>query len=931
MVISVKKHSAFSTYAAALIGMFITASLVFIAFNTSFEQAKEKINAQKVIIKDSITQKINSIDEALYGMRALFDASNEVETDEFRLLSSNLLERHPYIESSLYLKLTSSKNRNSFERDIEDDGYINFSITEITNNKFTTASSREKYFPVIFIEPFTPISVKQLGLDYLSVDAFKISINHAIDSAQAATSSQIATTHNHQEFVVFLAVYAGKSTPETVEERRKTVTGVIALHINATKLVKSHSGHEITLDHQNYSDASLDTLLHYDFRSTDIESSRTINLFKHNYRINTNSDTYSLEIITPLFWSDLDLSLISAAAISGLVITFLIVLQVQSIITRNNELHRRNNEINELVEARTKELAIEKERVLTTLESIADAVITTDEQGNIDYLNPVAESITGWSREEALGLPVHDVFTVQYEATHTSLDYALVYECIERAKVVKTTDNVMVINKNDLHETAVEISTAPIKGAKNKINGAVVVSHDVSDARRLAREMTHLATHDDLTALPNRILLIDRLVQAISRGPWNDKYLAVLFLDLDRFKLVNDAHGHDVGDELLRHVASRLVSCLREGDTVSRLGGDEFVIVLRDLSNPSDVRTIADKIIHTFSTPFLLVDEEFFSTASMGISLYPKDGQSALDLMKKADIAMYRAKSLGKNNYVLYSEEMGKQDARELTLETDLRRAIERNEFELYYQPQVDAKNGIIIGAEALIRWNNPKHGLVSPLEFIPLAEQTGLIIPISQWVMKEAAKQCKYWQDQGLPPIRVSVNISAIQFERGNIFNDVKNVLKKTNLSPEYLELELTEGTLATNPQAAINTLNKLNDIGIKLSIDDFGTGYSSLSYLKQFCVSTLKIDRSFVKDVLTDSDDAAMCTAIISIAHNLNLHVVAEGVENNDQLEFLKTHDCNTIQGYYFSKPLPNNQFIKYLENHHNQYNIIPFQQKS
>ncbi len=931
MTNNVKKYSAFSTYVAALIGIFITVSLVYIAFNISFEQAKEKSNTKEFIIKDGITQKINSIDEALYGMRSLFDASNEVETDEFRLLSSNLLERHTYIKSSMYLKLTSSKDRKLFERNTEDDGYINYSITEISNNKFITASLRDEYFPVVFIEPYTPISVKQLGYDYLSIDTFKASIYHAIDTAQAATALEAATSQNKQEFVVFIAVYAGKSTPETIKERRKTTTGVIALRINAEKLLKSHSGHEITLDHQSYNNASRNTLLHYDFRSTNRESNRTINLFKNKYRINTHSDTYFLEIKTPLFWNDLDLSLIGAATISGLIITFLIILQVKSIVNRNNELHRRNNETKKLVEARTKELAIEKERALTTLESIADAVITTDEQGNIDYLNPIAESITGWSREEAFGLPVHEVFNVQYEATQTALDYGLVYECIEKAKVVKITDNVMVINKNNSHETAVEISTAPIKGTKENINGAVVVSHDVSDARRLAREMTHLATHDDLTALPNRILLMDRLVQAISRGPWNDKYHAVLFLDLDRFKLVNDAHGHDVGDELLRHVASRLVSCLREGDTVSRLGGDEFVIILRDLSNPSDVRKIADKIINTFSTPFLLVDEEFFSTASVGISLYPKDGQSALDLMKKADIAMYRAKSLGKNNFVLYSEEMGKQDARELTLETDLRRAIERNEFELYYQPQVDAKKGIPIGAEALIRWNNPKHGLVSPLEFIPLAEQTGLIIPISQWVMKEAAKQCKYWQDLGLPPIRVSVNISAIQFERGNIFKDVKNVLKKTNLAPEYLELELTEGTLATNPQAAINTLNKLNDIGIKLSIDDFGTGYSSLSYLKQFCVSTLKIDRCFVKDVLTDSDDAAMCTAIISIAHNLNLHVIAEGVEDNDQLEFLKKHECNTIQGYYFSKPLPNDQFIKYLKNHHNQNKIIPFQQKS
>jgi len=276
---------------------------------------------------------------------------------------------------------------------------------------------------------------------------------------------------------------------------------------------------------------------------------------------------------------------------------------------------------------------------------------------------------------------------------------------------------------------------------------------------------------------------------------------------------------------------------------------------------------------------------------------------------------------------------MGQQDSRELTLETELRRAIERNEFELYYQPQVNSTNNHTIGAEALIRWNSPKHGLVSPLEFIPLAEKTGLIIPIGRWVLAEAAKQCKYWQslNLNLPPVRVSVNISAVQFERGNIFRDVVNVLKDTQLSPEFLELELTEGTLAKDPKAAIDTLNKLNDIDIQLSIDDFGTGYSSLSYLKQFCVSTLKIDRTFVKDIETDPDDAAMCTAIISIAKNLNLHIIAEGVENEAQLEFLKNHNCTTIQGYYFSKPLPNGEFIQFLINQSkrsDQHAVIPFQ---
>ena len=917
-------------YLAAVIGITITVSLVFIAYDNVYEQAKEKSDSRAVIIKDNITRKINSINEAIYGMRTLFDASNKVDADEFRILSDNLLARHPYIESAIYLKKITSKQRKIFEEDMRDNGYINFSITEKDNNKFASSRVKDEYYAVVYKEPFTPLNAKYLGFDYLSSETFRKSIDRAIDSTEASTSYRMLDGKNTQIYAVFIAVYAGKSRPEAVAERRRTSVGVIALHIDATKLAESYSKYEITLDLNGLEDELGHTLLHYDFDQSIFKNNWVIEQLENLYRFSTMGETYRLHIRTPLLWNEFDKSLIGVSAFLGLLITWLIILQVKSIVNRNHELYRRNTSIIKLVQERTEELAIEKERALITLESIADAVITTDNQGCIDYLNPIAESITGWTREEALGLPVHEVFVVQNESTQMALDYRLIYKSIENAKVVKISEDVTVINKIDLHETSVEISTAPIKGAGSEINGAVVVSHDVSNARRLAQEMTYLATHDNLTELPNRVLLLDRLVQFISRGPWNQKYLAVLFLDLDRFKLVNDTYGHDVGDELLRHVANRLVSCLREGDTVSRLGGDEFVIILVDLASPSDVNKIAEKIIQVFNTPFQVVDKEFYTTASIGICIYPKDSDSALELMKKADIAMYRAKAAGKNNYVLYDAAMGKSDAGELSLETDLRRAVEREEFELYYQPQVDALSGTVVGVEALIRWDRPEHGLVSPLEFIPVAEETGLIIQIGRWVLDKAAEQCRQWQDLGLPRVSVSVNISAVQFQRGSVFNDVKNALKKAKLEPKYFGLELTEGTLAKDPQGAINVLNRLNEIGIKLSIDDFGTGYSSLSYLKQFCVSTLKVDRCFIKDLLTDPDDAAMCTAIISIAHNLNLHVIAEGVENNEQLEFLKNYNCHTIQGYIFSRPLSNDNIIRYLaEQKKNQ--VIPLKAKN
>ena len=915
---------------ALLIGTIITVSLMFIAYDKVYEQAKEKSDARAVAIKDNIARKINSIDEAIYGMRTMFDASDGVDADEFRLLSENLLARHDYIEASFYLKKVKSNQRFSFEQQMRDKGYVNFSIKEKEHNRFFTSRVQDVYYSLVYREPFTPLSAKYIGFDYLSSEKYRAAILQTIDSANASTSFRVPGEKSEQKYVVFIAVYAGKSHPETVLDRRKTVIGVIGLQIDASKLTEASSKYEIALNLNEAKDGISQSLLYYDFDKSIFEDNWVIEQIEKHYVFHTAGETYHLFIRTPLLWGDFDKSLIGVAAFIGIFIGWLIVLRVRAIVNYNQELALRNDSINKLVEERTEELAIEKERALTTLESIADAVVTMDNQGGINYLNSIAESITGWTREEAMGLPVHDVLIVHNDTTQCGLDYRLVYDSIENSKVVKISDDVAVINKNDGSETSVEISVAPITGTKNEVNGAVVVAHDVSDARQLAQEMTHLATHDDLTELPNRVLLLDRLVQFISRGPWNQKYLAVLFLDLDRFKLVNDTFGHDVGDELLRHVASRLVSCLRDGDTVSRLGGDEFVIILRDLAQVSDVHEIAKKIIQVFNTPFHLVDEEFYTTASIGICLYPKDSDSALELMKKADIAMYRAKASGKNNYVLYDEEMSKSDARELSLETDLRRAIEREEFELYYQPQVDSITGEIIGVEALIRWNRPKHGVVSPLEFISVAEETGLIIQIGRWVLNKAAAQCKSWQKLGLPGVRVSVNISAAQFQRGSLYNDVKNVLHKNKLDPQYFGLELTEGTLAKDPQTAINTLNRLNEMGVRLSIDDFGTGYSSLSYLKQFCVSTLKIDRCFIKDVLTDPDDAAMCTAIISIAHNLNLQVIAEGVENSEQLEFLKRHNCIVIQGYIFSNPLSNDSLIRYLSERKNGL-VVPFRARN
>jgi diguanylate cyclase (GGDEF)-like protein len=387
-----------------------------------------------------------------------------------------------------------------------------------------------------------------------------------------------------------------------------------------------------------------------------------------------------------------------------------------------------------------------------------------------------------------------------------------------------------------------------------------------------------------------------------------------LFLDADRFKTINDTLGHDAGDDLLKQIATRLTACLRAGDTVSRLAGDEFAVVLPSVENAIDTRHLAQRLLDCFVEPFRLKEQRIYITASIGVTLYPGDATTVEGLLKNADTAMYRAKDAGRNNYQFYSTDMHTHAVERLKLENALRGATERGELVLHYQPLVDLKSGQIEGMEALLRWNHPELGLVPPLEFIPLAEETGLIIPIGEWVLRSACAQTRAWQAAGLPPLRLSVNLSARQFQK-DLVGMVASVLEETGLEPKYLELELTESVVMKNPEAAVATLDALDRMGVRLSIDDFGTGYSSLSYLKRFPIDTLKVDRSFVRDIPGDADDMLITTGIIGLAHSLGIQVVAEGVETSAQLSFLRAQNCDAMQGYYFSKPLPAPAFAQLL----------------
>lgn len=449
----------------------------------------------------------------------------------------------------------------------------------------------------------------------------------------------------------------------------------------------------------------------------------------------------------------------------------------------------------------------------------------------------------------------------------------------------------------------------------NTVVEIVGSSIDVTDYKKTQEQVKYLSNYDSLTGLPNRVLLNDRLDLAISHAKRNNQMLSVMFLDLDRFKYINDTLGHNTGDLLLKMVAERLRKTVRDDDTIARMGGDEFALIFTDIEQENHVVIIAENIMNVFDSAFTVNGHEFYVTPSIGISIYPNDGQLAESLLKNADMAMYRAKEFGKNNYQFFTKFMNEKATKRLGLENSLRKALERNEFLLHYQPQVELSTGKIVGCEALIRWNNTELGLVSPAEFIPLAEETGLIIPMGEWIIREACNQLKILHTAGYNDIRMAVNISAKQFEQQDLPGIITEILSETEIKAQYLELEITESTIMKSTDRTTRILDRLKEMGIRISIDDFGTGFSSLGYLQRFSADTLKIDQSFIRNIPLSSNDEAIVTAIINMAHVLRLSVIAEGVETEEQLEFLRKINCNEIQGYYISRPLPAADFEKVI----------------
>ena len=542
-------------------------------------------------------------------------------------------------------------------------------------------------------------------------------------------------------------------------------------------------------------------------------------------------------------------------------------------------------------------------------ENTTEGILVTDADEIILEVNQGFEEITGYAREEVIGKTPQLLNSGQ----HDDAFFRTMRESIGQNGVWEGE----IWNRRKSGEIYPEwLSIRAVKNDEGAVINYTAVFSDITLRKESEQRLNFLANHDALTKLPNRALLQERIDHALHIAQRNKTQIAILFIDLDRFKVINDTLGHHAGDLLLLECASRLQACLRESDTIARQGGDEFVVLLEDFGEGVQFLTaVARKVMAALTQSFVLLGQEVFISASIGISVFPQDGHDMGTLLKNADIAMYRAKEQGKNNFQFYASDSNVHSFERLALENSLRKALERDEFVLYYQPKVDLMTDSIVGAEALVRWVHADMGMVPPVQFIPLAEETGLIVQIGAWVLREACRQNSAWRRAGLPSITVAVNLSGGQFRDDKLPQTIASALSSSGLKPSGLELEITESMIMHNPERAVAILREFRDMGIQTSIDDFGTGYSSLGYIKRFPVNTLKVDRSFVQDVPGDADDTAITQAIIAMAHNLNLKVVAEGVETEEQLEFLRRQHCEQVQGYIYSKPLPADEFARLL----------------
>jgi diguanylate cyclase (GGDEF)-like protein/PAS domain S-box-containing protein len=925
-----------AAFVALLLGLIISTVLFVSLRRLEHEKADIDFQQHARLRVSAVGESLERSIRTLGNINQLFVAFGDVSREQFHAFTAPLLAYLPYVQNFAFHRMLADADRAAYEARMQS-VYPGFNVTEIADGARVPAQRRPFYRVVDYVEPLQG-NEAALGFDAASNELQTAAMQRAVDTGRPSATGPIRLVQesgSQRGIVVLMPVYRFGTMPNDVASRRAAVIGDTAAVFRGNDLITKALADDWSLQSDRDVDVRLSvyasaepseaTLL---YRKGEESVSRMKSdslsdwLFydspkTYRYGFDVAGQPWLMVVSTPpsffikkgsdSFW----------VFIAGLLFSIGGAVYVQTLIGRSRRIQRvveqRTAQLQTLNQSLVDDIAARKrtEQALQLRERAIEAsanaiVIVKAEAPNypLEYVNPAFERITGYERGEVIGRDSTFLWHEEADQPGISEIRAAVAEQREGHAVVRTyrKDGAMLWS---------DIYIAPVRDEDGTVTHFVSAQYDITATKRYESELEFQTNRDALTGLANRNLLRDRLGQGISYAYRYGHPIWILFVDLDRFKFVNDTLGHQAGDTLLKAVSSRLQSCVRDTDTVARMGGDEFVLVLTERADAGLTTGIVQRIMDTIATPLDIHGHEFFITCSIGVAVYPADGEKSEDLIKHADIAMYRAKETGRNNFQFYTSAMNERAMERLRIEGDLRNALEREEFELHYQPQVDLQNGEIVGVEALIRWRHSELGMVPPARFIGLAEETGLIVPIGAWVMRRACMQAKAWQVDGIGHLRMSVNLSARQFVHNDLVQSIAQALNETQLDPQYLEIELTESLVMADVERAIGVLRELKALGVQLSIDDFGTGYSSLSYLKRFPIDVLKIDRSFVNDITTNPDDAAIVATIISLAHSLRLQVIAEGVETEAQLAYLRQHDCDQMQGYFFSPPVTGETF--------------------
>jgi diguanylate cyclase (GGDEF)-like protein/PAS domain S-box-containing protein len=921
-----------SVSASALITLFVGFALTGALFTEvrQVESARQKVQFQQSakLRTSTIETGLQDAVEQLVVLNQLFRSFGIISRQQFHTFTEPILQRYPEIQALSFQRLVMQADRHKFETEASK-RYPDFTVTEIVDGKQQPAATRDSYNIVDYIEPSIG-NEAAMGLDTAYNDDQTLARKRSRETGRPTSTGLLSLAQDkgwHTGFLVLAPVYWQGAPLDNAAMRVRAAIGETAAvfrvdHLIGTILHAHGFADEKGMVISIYAGPNADAK-NMAFREPEPQEpddafrlppgwlfydnmeplGETFTLADNPWHLEVTqaSTLFTVHNMGALY-------VLLGGLLSSLLASAYVYRLVSRIVTIERETRERaaslqfaNLRLSEDIAShmRTEKSLRLRERVIE-VSSNAIIICSADAPDYpIEYVNPAFERITGYRADEVVGRSLESL-------QGSSQDQQNIEE-IRSALREKREGHALLQNyRKDGTGYWNDLFIAPVMDEKGALSHFVVAQYDISAVMRYEAEIEFQAKHDILTGLANRNLLRERLTEAIANAERNGRPLWVVFVDLDRFKFINDTLGHEAGDVLLKVLAGRLQSATHEADTVARLGGDEFVLLLPDQIDDGAGQNALQCIMDSVAQPLMLEDHEFFLTCSVGVSRYPDDGNTAESLIKLADIAMYRAKEMGRNTCQFYTSAMIERTLDRLSIEADLRHALERSEFQLYYQPQVCLKHGHIVGMEVLLRWEHPIHGLISPARFIGLAEEMGLIIPIGAWVIRTACMQTKAWHLAGFPDLRVAVNLSPRQFTQKALAQSIADVLEETGLEPRFLELELTESMVMNDVDNAIKILSTLKELGTHISIDDFGTGYSSLSYLRRFPIDVLKIDQSFVNESTADADAAAIVVAIISLAHSLRLRVIAEGVETMEQLEFLRTQGCDEMQGYFFSRPV-------------------------